>query len=113
MTADRAVYLITFSCYGHIVHGDAPYSIDRAHNGYRHAPVNISTRRSEYQRGLMREARYQLDRACREVVIAAIREVASYRGWHLYAAHARTTHVHVVMDAPGYLPEQVMNQFKA
>ena len=106
-------YLITFSCYGHIVHGDPLCSVDRAHNGYRQAPVKISSRRSEYQRSLMREAPYRLDRTRGEAVLAAIREVAAYRDWYVHAAHVRPTHVHVVVTAPGYRPEPVMNQFKA
>ncbi len=31
------------------------------------------------------------------IVLGAIQEVCSFRGWTLFAAHVRSTHVHVVL----------------
>ena len=55
---------------------------------------------------------YRLDERRRGVVLAAIREHAGFRGWHVLACHVRTTHVHLVVsgEAP---PERMMTAFKA
>jgi REP element-mobilizing transposase RayT len=45
-------------------------------------------------------------------VLDALREVCAHRGWSLLAAHVRTNHVHVVVEAE-IQPEKVMNDFKA
>jgi REP element-mobilizing transposase RayT len=55
---------------------------------------------------------FQLDENCRVVVLAAIREVCKHRGWSLLAAHVRSRHVHVVVNALPP-PERVMSDFKA
>ncbi|MGZ7030313.1 MAG: transposase [Terriglobales bacterium] len=43
--------------------------------------------------------------------MAAIRGVCSRRGWNLWAAHVRTNHVHVVVEAE-VRPEKCLNDFK-
>ena len=60
----------------------------------------------------MVQAAYLLDSIRRDVVLRAIREVCLFRGWGLLAAHVRTNHVHVVVEAE-CLPEGVMQDFKA
>jgi adenine-specific DNA methylase len=55
---------------------------------------------------------YEMDGRRRQIVLDAIREVARYRGWRLFAVHVRTTQVHVVVAAND-TPERVMNDFKA
>ena len=55
---------------------------------------------------------YFLDCVRREAVLESILEVCRYRGWHLLAAHVRTNHVHVALDAD-VAPEQAMNSLKA
>jgi REP element-mobilizing transposase RayT len=60
----------------------------------------------------MREEPYLLDHASRQIVLAAIRRVCAHRGWRLIAAHVRTSHVHVVVNA-GVTPERIMHAFKA
>jgi REP element-mobilizing transposase RayT len=59
----------------------------------------------------MDQAPYVLDHDRRSIVLGAIQEVCLFRGWHLLAAHVRSTHVHSVVraDVP---PEKVMNDFK-
>ena len=46
------------------------------------------------------------------IVLQAIQEVCQYRGWSLLAAHVRTNHGHVVVQAFSP-PEKVLNDFKA
>jgi REP element-mobilizing transposase RayT len=60
----------------------------------------------------MRQASYVLDRGGGAVVLQALRAVCLYRGWGLLAAHVRTNHVHVVVEAE-VRPEKIMNDFKS
>jgi REP element-mobilizing transposase RayT len=60
----------------------------------------------------MAEGSYMLDAPRREIVLRSIIAVSQQRSWHLLAAHVRTTHVHVVVEAD-CVPEKVMHAFKA
>lgn len=60
----------------------------------------------------MNQAPYSLDRDGRAAVLEATQEVCLQRGWNLLAAHVRTNHVHVVVEAE-VRPEKVMNDFKS
>lgn len=53
-----------------------------------------------------------LDESRRATVLFAVREVCTHRNWNLLAAHVRTTHVHMVVDAEDR-PERVLNDVKA
>ncbi len=55
---------------------------------------------------------YVLDPAGRAVVLAALRQHCTYRGWSLLAAHVRSNHVHAMVEAE-IRPERIMNEFKA
>ena len=48
----------------------------------------------------------------REIVKHAILQTCTFRRWLLYAAHVRSTHIHVVLKA-GTKPERVLIDFKA
>ena len=54
---------------------------------------------------------YTLDHRKAKIVLDALRHVSSKRGWHLLAAHIRTTHVHAVIQADRQ-PEFVMTALK-
>ena len=105
-------YLITFTCYGTWLHGDDRGSADR----HRHAPgtpylaANVGRRVSEAR--AMREPPYRLDAARRRCVLRSLRDTCTVRGWCLFAAHVRSTHVHVVL-ASAEPPERVMTSLKA
>jgi REP element-mobilizing transposase RayT len=45
-------------------------------------------------------------------VLDTLHEVCAYRGWNLWAAHVRTNHVHVIVEAD-VRPENVMNALKS
>ena len=64
------------------------------------------------ERQRMNQVPYLLDRDSRAVVLHALREVCMHRGWGLLAAHVRTNHVHVVVEAEPR-PEKIMNDFKS
>jgi REP element-mobilizing transposase RayT len=55
---------------------------------------------------------YGLDSKRRQIVLGAMRHVCLHRGWALLAAHVRTNHVHVVLEA-NQPAEHVMNVLKA
>ena len=55
---------------------------------------------------------YVLDRTAREVVLAALRQHCTWRGWNLLAAHVRSNHVHAIVEAE-IRPERILVEFKA
>jgi REP element-mobilizing transposase RayT len=105
-------YFLTFSCYGGHLHGDESGSVDRSHNLPGSRLLEADPQRALAERQEMNQAPYLLDRDSRPVVLEALREVCLHRGWTLLAAHVRTNHVHVVVEA-GIRPEKVMNDFKS
>ncbi len=60
----------------------------------------------------MNQPPYALDRARRDTVLAALIERCHEQHWTLLAAHVRTSHVHIVIDAESD-PERVMNDIKS
>ena len=105
-------YLITFSCYGTWLHGNESGSVDRDHNLPGTPFLPPDGKRLEADRDRMDQPPYELDGRRCDVVLKAIQEVCTHRGWSLLAAHVRTNHVHVVVHALE-TPERVMNDFKA
>ncbi len=105
------LYFITFCCYGTHLPGQAG-AVDRDHNtvGGRFREED-ATRESSARRIMLQEA-YTLDAPRRAVALAAIRRTASLRHWTLLAAHIRTNHVHVIVEAEE-TPERVMNVLKS
>src|SRR5579864_5139254 len=105
-------YFITFACYGAHLHGDESGSVDRHHNVPGNRLAEASPERVAVKRQQMHGAPYRLDRDGRATVLDALREVCLHRKWILWAAHVRTNHVHVVVEAD-VRPEMVMHAFKA
>ena len=112
---DRAIpmaYLITFTCYGARLHGNPKGSVDRRHNIPGTPVLPPDERRLHTAQELMTGPPYELDENRRLLVLQAIQEVCQYRAWSLLAAHVRTNHVHVLVQALSP-PEKVLNDFKA
>ncbi len=105
-------YFITFSCYGTHLHGDESGSVDRRHNLFGSRALESDAERAATERRSMDQPRYELDGRSRAAVLLALREVCVHRGWNLLAAHVRSSHVHVVVEADAR-PEKVMSDFKA
>jgi REP element-mobilizing transposase RayT len=105
-------YFITFVCYGSRLHGDERSSVDRNHNAVGSPMAEISPDRVEIERQQMVQLPYGLDETRRSTVLLALREGCLHRGWILWAAHVRTNHVHVIVEA-NIRPELVMNALKA
>ncbi|MBI3665880.1 MAG: transposase [Acidobacteria bacterium] len=105
-------YLITFACYGCHLHGDESGSVDRGHNLPGSRLVEADPKRVSAERQWMDQPPYCMDRSRQEVVLASLLERCSQRHWSLWAAHVRTNHVHIVVEADAR-PERVMNDLKS
>ncbi len=106
------IYLITFACYGCHLHGDTRGSVDRAHNlpGSRLLEARPGRVASELRK--MDQSPYGMDSSRRQVVLDALLERCQALHWTLLAAHVRTNHVHMVVEAEAS-PERVMNDVKS
>lgn len=105
-------YFITFACYGGHLHGNEAGSVDRNNNLPGSRLLQAHPQRQDAERQLMDQPPYFLDQGSREVVLEALHEVCLHRGWRLLAAHVRTNHVHVIVEA-AVSPEKAMNDFKS
>lgn len=105
-------FFITFGCYGTHLHGDESGSVDRHHNTPGTRLAEASPARVAVKREQMDQPPYYLDGERRATVLRAICDVCLHRGWRLWAAHIRTNHVHVVVEAE-VRPEMIMNAFKS
>ena len=105
-------YFITFACYGARLHGDESGSVDRHHNLVGSRLLEPNAERAMAVRRKMLQDPYVLDAVARPVVLIAIQRHCAYRGWSLLAAHVRSNHVHVIVEAQTR-PERIMNEFKS
>jgi hypothetical protein len=65
-----------------------------------------------YEKSIQQHETTTLDDEAREIVMQALLETCRIREWVLYAAHIRSTHVHVVLKADTR-PERVLVDLKA
>ena len=105
------IYLITFACYGCHLHGSEAGSVDRHHNDPGAPILEPNAALTAASRERMVQAPYALDAIRRNAVLEAIREVCKHRSWTLLAAHVRSTHAHMVVEADAP-PERVLNDFR-
>jgi len=94
------------------VHGDESGSVDRSHNLPGSRLLSADPHRASSERQQMLQPPYRMDRESRTAVLSAVRGHCEHRGWSLFAAHVRTSHVHAIVEADAR-PETVMNEFKA
>ena len=105
-------YLITFACYGCRLHGDESGPVDLGHNTLGSPLVEPDAKRVLAEQRLMDQPPYGMDRSRRNAVLASLLERCSERNWSLLAAHVRTSHLHIVVEADAR-PERVMNDLKS
>ena len=105
-------YFITFACYGAHLHGVESGSVDRRHNVVGNRLVEPDLQRVRAEQEWMDQPSYTLDELSRATVLNSVSSVCRYRGWILHAAHVRTNHVHVIVEAEDK-PERVLNALKA
>jgi REP element-mobilizing transposase RayT len=104
-------YLITFACYGCHLHGGESGSVDSGHNAHGTPILEADSARAAAEAERMDQPPYYLDQIRRDAVLVSIKAVCTHRGWSLLAAHARSNHVHIVVEAE-QPPERVMSDFK-
>jgi len=86
--------------------------VDRLHNVPATPMVGPDVDRERFERRLSSRAAVTLGTEERFLVLRSICRYALKRNWLLYAAHIRSNHVHVVVEAD-VAPEKVMAQLKA
>jgi REP element-mobilizing transposase RayT len=86
--------------------------VDRQHNQFGSRLLEPDPQRVLMEQRRMAQQPYQLDEESRAAVLAALRQHCAQRGWSLLAAHVRSSHVHVIVEAQ-VRPERVMNEFKS
>ena len=86
--------------------------MDQYHNLFGGRLLKPDPQRALAEREKMSQPPYRLDPDSREAVLTAVRRHCEHRGWNLLAAHVRTNHVHVVVEAE-VQPERVMVEFKS
>ncbi|MCK5920935.1 MAG: transposase, partial [Methylococcales bacterium] len=103
-------YFITFTAYGTWLHGDSRKSI---------VVENHSTKLIEPQESFLRHEQQKLkhpvvmfDEKMRRAILEAIMERCLWKQWHLYAAHVRSNHVHVIVNSTDPI-DKVMASLKA
>jgi len=105
-------YFIPFACYGARLHGDESGSVDRRHNLVGSRLLEPDPQRVMAERRIMLQEPYVLDQAGRAVVLATLQRHCAHRGCNLLAAHVRSNHVHVLVEAE-IRPERIRNEFKS
>jgi REP element-mobilizing transposase RayT len=110
--AFTVIYLITFACYGCHLHGDPSGSVDRHHNlpGGRLLEADPQLLQAELRH--MDQPSYRLGPSHRRIVLDALLDRCQQQEWKLLAAHVRTNHVHLVVEAEAR-PERIMNDLKS
>jgi REP element-mobilizing transposase RayT len=106
------IYFITFTCYGTHLHGAESGSVDRCHNHLGGRLLAHDRQRESTEQQTMNQHAYELDGSARLTVLETLRAVCDYRDWILLAAHVRSNHVHIIVNA-NVPPERVMNDFKS
>ena len=87
-------------------------SVDRNHNQAGSRLVDADPDRMLLEDRRMDQPPYHLDQCRREAVLSAVLERCSENRWTLLAAHVRTSHVHLVVEAEAR-PERIMNDLKS
>jgi REP element-mobilizing transposase RayT len=105
-------YFITFTTYGTWLPGCPKRSVDREHNDFGTPYLDTDAGRENQAREAMSQPPYSMSGTERDIVCRALIELAESRGWQLLAAHVRSNHVHVVIQAERD-PGRLMSDLKA
>jgi REP element-mobilizing transposase RayT len=105
-------FFITFSCYGTHLHWQESGSVDRDNNQFGKPFLSLDAKKYQHNKKKMKQNPYIIDNKRGEIILKSIIETSMYRQWNLLAAHIRSTHVHIIIQAM-VNPEKVMNDLKA
>jgi hypothetical protein len=103
-------YFLTFTTYGTWLHGDERKSIV-VKNGIAR-PIKPNAHFQLYQREHLQSPPVKFDAHQRKVVLNTLLRHCELKSWQLFAAHVRTTHVHMVVQSDK-APEQATADLKA
>ena len=105
---DPLAFFITWTVYGCHLQGDET-GWRRRGNGWQEPQPRLA----DWRREKLKHEVLLLSSEQREVVELECRRHCEHRGWNLWAANARSNHVHVVVTAVGYSGRTVRDQLKA
>jgi len=105
-------YFITFRTYGTWLHGDSRGSVDRRHNKHAERFLTPNSKLQKVKTAIMKEQPFFLAPEQQIIVLNAIKSTCNHYQWPLFAAHVRTNHVHVILQADKN-PEFFLTQLKA
>ena len=105
-------YFLTFSTYGTRLHGDKRGSVHHQKNQFAtpHFNYNSGINEACYER--LNQPVFYLNTAQRAVSLEIIKTQCIFRKWALLAAHVRTNHIHIVLQA-NETPEKILTIFKS
>ncbi len=93
-------YFLTFSAYGHRLHGSEQTSVDREHSLHGTRKMVDSEARLTRAFRQMAELPLILNSHQRSLTLNSVMRNAAAKKWLLCAAHVRPTHVHLVLCCP-------------
>lgn len=105
-------YFITCRTYGTWLHGDERQSVDRKHNTFLSPKIKQNSGFYREMQGLCKEEAFVLNPEERKTVLQSIIDTCHHAQWHLYAAHVRTNHMHVIVKSEK-APEKIAISLKA
>lgn len=112
MPNDPIAYLLTWTCRGTWLPGDARGWVNRDHNQFGGPRLKPEPRLQSFVDDSLQQEPLALDDRARTMVEEAIREHCAHREWRLYAISVRSNHVHVVVWGASP-PERIMQSLKS
>ena len=103
-------YFITFTCYGTWLSHEKEISVNIKKNTF--GTRFLAKYLVEDYKNLNKASPVLLDSNDRNIILNTLKEVSDLKNWSLLAAHVRTNHVHVIINA-SEKPEIILNTFKA
>ncbi len=108
MNDEPLAFFITFAVYGNFLQGDSRGWRSRGKGTQRPQPLLERWHRDRLNHDVV-----MLDEQQRAAIQVAIEKLCDHRGWKLWVANPRSSHVHVVVTAVGYNGAKVRDQIKA
>ena len=94
-------YLLTFTCYGTHLRGDARGSVDRHRNQPGQPTLAPNPHLQTADQSRLQSPPVTLSETGCRLVLESMKQTCRFRGWLLVAAHVRTNHVHVIVASAG------------
>lgn len=108
MNDEPLAYFLTWTTYGTWLSGDS-----RGWTAWKRGQQPPDPKLNARMRSRMVESELRLDPEQIQIVEQTIKAHCTHRNRTLHALSVQPNHVHVVVTAPGYRPETVLDQLKA